>query len=446
MIVTRKSLSRRMVLRGMGASLALPLLDAMVPAFAATAKTAARGVPRLAVAYVPNGIDMPNWTPAAEGPLELTPILRPLTPFRDRLTVVSGLASTPAMPIGGEGTGDHVRASAAFLTGTHPKKTEGPDIRAGVSMDQLAADVLGKSTPLTSLELCLDSNDLLGACESGWSCAYANTLAWRTPTTPLPMENDPRLVFERLFGDVDNTTPEARRARMARNRSLLDSLLPEVQRLQGRVGAGDRQKVDQFLDGVRAVEDRIQKTEAQNSLELPTIDKPMGVPGTYEEHARLMFELQVLAFQTDTTRISTFLMSREVSPRTYPELGISDPHHGLSHHGNNPEKIALLSKVNTFHVTLLSHFLERLRSTPDGDGTLLDHIAILYGCCISDGNQHLHTNLPVLVAGGGAGTLKGGRHVRYPADTPLTNLELSLLDKVGVRLERLGDSTGRVDL
>jgi hypothetical protein len=446
MIVTRKSLSRRMVLRGMGASLALPLLDAMVPAFAATAKTAARGVPRLAVAYVPNGIDMPNWTPAAEGPLELTPILRPLTPFRDRLTVVSGLASTPAMPIGGEGTGDHVRASAAFLTGTHPKKTEGPDIRAGVSMDQLAADVLGKSTPLTSLELCLDSNDLLGACESGWSCAYANTLAWRTPTTPLPMENDPRLVFERLFGDVDNTTPEARRARMARNRSLLDSLLPEVQRLQGRVGAGDRQKVDQFLDGVRAVEDRIQKTEAQNSLELPTIDKPMGVPGTYEEHARLMFDLQVLAFQTDTTRISTFLMSREVSPRTYPELGISDPHHGLSHHGNNPEKIALLSKVNTFHVTLLSHFLERLRSTPDGDGTLLDHIAILYGCCISDGNQHLHTNLPVLVAGGGAGTLKGGRHVRYPADTPLTNLELSLLDKVGVRLERLGDSTGRVDL
>jgi hypothetical protein len=446
MIVTKKSLSRRTLLRGMGASLALPLLDAMVPAFAATAKTAARGVPRLAVAYVPNGIDMPNWTPPAEGPLELTPILRPLAPFRDRLTVVSGLASTPAMPIGGEGTGDHVRASAAFLTGTHPKKTEGPDIRAGVSMDQLAADVLGKSTPLTSLELCLDSNDLLGACESGWSCAYANTLAWRTPTTPLPMENDPRLVFERLFGDVDNTTPEARRARMARNRSLLDSLLPEVQRLQGRIGTGDRQKVDQFLDGVRAIEDRIQKTEAQNSLELPTIDKPMGVPGTYEEHAKLMFDLQVLAFQTDTTRISTFLMSREVSPRTYPELGISDPHHGLSHHGNNPEKVALLSKVNTFHVTLLSHFLERLQSTPDGDGTLLDHIAILYGCCISDGNQHLHTNLPVLLAGGGAGTLKGGRHVRYATDTPLTNLEIALLDKVGVHLDRLGDSTGRVDL
>ena len=325
MIVTKKSLSRRTVLRGMGASLALPLLDAMVPAFAATQKSVARGVPRLAVAYVPNGIDMPNWTPAAEGPLELTPILRPLTPFRDRLTVVSGLASTPAMPIGGEGTGDHVRASAAFLTGTHPKKTEGPDIRAGVSMDQLAAGVLGKSTPLTSLELCLDSNDLLGACESGWSCAYANTLAWRTPTTPLPMENDPRLVFERLFGDVDNTTPEARRARLARNRSLLDSLLPEVERLQGRIGAGDRQKVDQFLDGVRAIEDRIQKTEAQNNLELPTLDKPMGIPGTYEEHAKLMFDLQVLAFQTDTTRVSTFLMSREVSPRTYPELGISDP-------------------------------------------------------------------------------------------------------------------------
>jgi hypothetical protein len=446
MIVTKKSLSRRTILRGMGAGLALPLLDAMVPAFAATAKTAARGVPRLAVAYVPNGIDMPNWTPAAEGPLELTPILRPLAPFRDRLTIVSGLASAPAMPIGGEGTGDHVRASAAFLTGTHPKKTEGPDIRAGVSMDQLAAGVLGKTTPLTSLELCLDSNDLLGACESGWSCAYANTLAWRTPTTPLPMENDPRLVFERLFGDVDNTTPEARHARMARNRSLLDSLLPEVRRLQGRVGASDRQKVDQFLDGVRAIEERIQKTEAQSGLELPTLDKPMGIPGTYEEHAKLMFDLQVLAFQTDTTRVSTFLMSREVSPRTYPELGISDPHHGLSHHGNNPEKIALLAKVNAFHVTLLSHFLERLQATPDGDGTLLDHSAILYGCCISDGNQHLHTNLPVLIAGGAAGALKGGRHVRYPNDTPLTNLELSLLDKVGVQLDQLGDSTGRVDL
>jgi len=442
MIVTKKSLSRRTVLRGMGATLALPLLDGMAPAFAATRPA----TPRLSVVYVPNGINMTQWTPVREGSLELSPILQSLTPFRNHLTVVSGLASQPAMPVGGEGTGDHVRASAAFLSGTHPKKTEGPDIRAGVSMDQIAAGVLGKSTPLSSLELCLDSNDLLGACESGWSCAYANTLAWRTPTTPLPMENDPRLVFERLFGDVDNTAPAARMARMAKTRSILDSLLPEVNRLQNGLGAGDRNKVDQYLDAVREIEQRIEKTEAQSARELPALAKPMGIPATYEEHAKLMFDLQVLAFQTDTTRISTFMMSREVSPRTYPELGISDPHHGLSHHGNVPEKIALLAKVNTFHVQLLSHFLETLKATPDGDGTLLDHMALLYGCCISDGNQHLHTNLPILLAGGAAGSLQGGRHVRYKEGTPLTNLELTLLDKLGVPLQQLGDSTGKVDL
>jgi hypothetical protein len=446
MIVTKKSLSRRTVLRGIGATLALPLLDGMVPAFAGQKSMPMRTTPRFCVTYVPNGINMPHWTPAREGALELTPILQPLAPFREQLTLVTGLASTPAMPLGGEGTGDHVRASAAFLSGTHPKKTEGPDIRAGVSMDQLAAAVLGRETPLPSLELCLDSNDLLGACESGWSCAYANTLSWRTPTTPLPMENDPRLVFERLFGDVDNTTPAARLARANRSKSILDSLLPEVTRLQNRLGAGDQRKVEQYLEAVREIEGRIQRTEAHGTRELPPLDKPMGIPPTYEEHAKLMFDLQVLAFQTDTTRISTFMMSREVSPRTYPELGISDPHHGLSHHGNNPDKLALLTRVNTFHVKLLSYFLERLQATPDGDGTLLDHVVLLYGCCISDGNQHLHTNLPILLAGGGAGTLKGGRHVRYPEQTPLTNFELALLDKLGVPLDRLGDSTGEVEL
>jgi hypothetical protein len=260
------------------------------------------------------------------------------------------------------------------------------------------------------------------------------------------MENDPRLVFERLFGDVDNTTPAARQARVARNRSLLDSVLPEVQSLQKRLGSGDRRKVDQYLDAVREIEVRIQKTEAHSARELPEVQKPMGIPATYEEHAKLMFDLQVLAFQTETTRVSTFMMSREVSPRTYPELGISDPHHGLSHHGNNPEKMTLLRKVNTFNIQLVSHFLEKLQATPDGDGTLLDNIAILYGCCISDGNQHLHTNLPVLIAGGGAGAIKGARHVRYEDQTPLTNLELSLLDRLGVHIDRLGDSTGMVDL
>jgi hypothetical protein len=430
----------------MGATLALPLLDGMVPAFAGQKSILTGVTPRFCVTYVPNGINMPHWTPARQGTLELTPILQPLAPFREQLTLVSGLASTPAMPLGGEGTGDHVRASAAFLSGTHPKKTEGPDIRAGVSMDQLAAAVLGKETPLSSLELCLDSNDLLGACESGWSCAYANTLSWRTPTTPLPMENDPRLVFERLFGDVDNTTPAARLARASRSKSILDSLLPEVTRLQSRLGAADQRKVDQYLDAVREIEGRIQRTEAHRARDLPPLDKPMGIPPTYEEHAKLMFDLQVLAFQTDTTRISTFMMSREVSPRTYPELGISDPHHGLSHHGNNPDKLALLTRVNTFHVKLLSYFLEKLQTTPDGDGSLLDHVMLLYGCCISDGNQHLHTNLPILLAGGAAGTLKGGRHIRYPEQTPLTNFELTLLDKLGVPLDRLGDSTGRVEL
>jgi len=446
MIVTRKSLSRRTLLRGMGAAMALPLLDGMIPALAALGKTAGRPFSRFSVVYVPNGINMPHWTPAAEGALDLPSILQPLMPFRDHLTVVSGLASTPAMPLGGEGTGDHVRAASAFLSGTHPRKTEGPDIRAGVSMDQIAAASIGAESPLSSLELCLDSNELIGACESGWSCAYANTLSWRTPTTPLPMENDPRLVFERLFGDVDNTTPEARRARLAQNRSILDSLLPEVDRLDRRLGPGDRRKVDQYLEAVRDIERRIQTAEAAGQRDLPAVDKPMGIPATYAEHAKLMFDLQVLAFQTDTTRISTFMMSREVSPRTYPELGISDPHHGLSHHGGNPEKIALLTKVNTFHVQLFSHFLERLKATPDGDGTLLDHSTILYGCCISDGNQHLHTNLPILLAGGGAGTLKGGRHVRVAERTPLTNLELTLLDKLGVPAEQLGDSTGKIEL
>jgi hypothetical protein len=445
MVVTRQSVPRRKFLRGIGTALALPLLDSMVPAFADTT-SAATPVRRLAIAYVPNGVIMDNWTPVAEGSaFELTPILEPLAPFRDRMTIVSGLASRPAFPGPGEGTGDHVRAASTFLTGVHPKKTEGPDIRAGVSMDQIAARELRKDTQLTSLELCLDGNELMGACEAGYSCAYANTLSWRNPTTPLPMENQPRAVFERLFGDSDNTTRAARLARIQADRSILDSLVQEVSTFEKKLGPGDRAKLAQYLDAIRDLERRIQKAETQSAKELPLMERPTGgIPGTFAEHARLMFDLQVLAYQTDMTRVVSFLMSREVSPRPYPEIGIPDAHHGLSHHLHRPEQMAKCARINHYHVEQLAYFLDKLKSTPDGDGCLLDHITIVYGCGISDSNDHLHTNLPILVLGGGAGRLKGGRHLRVADQTPLANLHLTLLDKLGVPMESLGDSTGEL--
>ena len=446
MIITKHSLPRRTFLRGAGATLALPLLDGMVPAFAAVRRSAAKPVPRLFTGYVPNGVIMDRWTPAAEGALTaLPPTLEPLTPFRDKLLVVSGLADAPAFPLPGEGTGDHVRAAATFLTGVHPKKTDGPDIRGGTSMDQMAAGVLGRETVLASLELAIDPNELIGACEAGWSCAYANTLSWRNPTTPLPMENQPRAVFERLFGDADDTTPEARRARLREDRSILDSLVREVADFQRVLGPGDRTKVTQYLDAIRDVERRIRLAETRSHRELPELARPGGgIPDTFEEHARVMLDLQVLAFQADLTRVVTFMMSREVSPRTYPELGIPDPHHGLSHHQNRPEQMAKLAKLNRHHVEQLAYFMEKLAATPDGDGTLLDQVLIQYGCGISDGNQHLHVNLPVLVAGGAAGAVRGGRHLRVAEETPLTNLQLAVLEKLGVPTEKLGDSTGVV--
>jgi len=415
----------------------------MVPAFADTTSVT-KPVRRLAIAYVPNGVIMDQWTPAAEGSaFELMPILEPLAPFRDHLTIISGLASKPAFPGPGEGTGDHVRAASTFLTGVHPKKTEGPDIRAGVSMDQIAARELGKDTQLTSLELCLDGNDLMGACEAGYSCAYANTLSWRNPTTPLPMENQPRAVFERLFGDSSNTTQAARLARIEEDRSILDSLVQEVSAFQKKLGPGDRAKLAQYLDAIRDLERRIQKAEAQSAKELPLMERPTGgIPGTFAEHARLMFDLQVLAYQTDMTRVVSFLLSREVSPRPYPEIGIPDAHHGLSHHLHRPEQMAKCARINHYHVEQLAYFLDKLKSTPDGDGSLLDHMTIVYGCGISDSNDHLHTNLPILVLGGGAGQLKGGRHVRVAEQTPLANLHLTLLDRLGLPMENLGDSTG----
>ena len=446
MMISRKHLHRRTFLRAVGATLALPLLDSMVPAMAAPGLPVMKAARRLAIVYVPNGIIMDKWTPAtAGGSFEFSPILEPLKPFRDQLLVITGLESKPAFPAPGEGTGDHVRAAATFLTGVHPKKTEGPDIRAGISMDQIAARELSKDTQLASLELCLDPNELIGACEAGYSCAYSNTLSWRNATTPLPMENQPRAVFERLFGDSDNTTRAARLSRIQEDRSILDSLVQEVSGFNRRLGPADRAKLAQYLDAIRDLERRIQKAEAQSAKELPSMERPTGgIPSTFAEHARMMFDLQVLAYQTDMTRVVTFLMSREVSPRPYPEIGVPDAHHGLSHHQHRAEQMAKCQKINRHHAEQFAYFLDKMRSTPDGDGTLLDNTAIIYGSGISDSNDHLHTNLPIVVAGGASGQIKGGRHIKLAEDTPLANLHLTLLDKLGVPMQSLGDSTGEL--
>ena len=447
MIITKMALPRRTFLRGVGATLALPLLDSMVPALSASTRAAGGSVSRLYVGYVPNGVIMDQWTPSAEGDgIDLPQTLAPLAPYRDKVTVVTGLASEPMFPLPGEGTGDHVRAAAAFLTGVHPKKTEGPDIRGGTSMDQIAAAQIGQDTQLTSLELSLDPNELIGACEAGWSCAYANTLSWRNPTTPLPMENQPRAVFERLFGDTDDTSTNARLARIREDRSILDSLVHEVDSFRHSLAPSDRDKVNQYLAAIRDIERRIQLAERQADLELPELARPTGgIPDTFADHARLMFDLQVLALQTDMTRIITFIMAREVSPRTSPELGIPDPHHGLSHHQNNPAQMEKLAKVNLHHIEQFAYFVDRLANTPDGDGSLLDTMTMLYGCGISDGNQHLHVNLPVMLVGGSNGRIKGGRHLKVADETPLTNLQLTLLDAVGVETDHLGDSTGQIE-
>ena len=446
MIITKKHLPRRTVLRGLGATLALPLLDAMVPALTATSRTAARGARRMAVVYTPNGMMMPNWSPKGEGhAFELSPILEPLAPFRDQLLVLSGLADQYGWPQGDEGAGDHARASATFLTGVHIRKTEGADIRGGVSMDQIAARTLGAETQLGSLELALESVEFLGACDAGYSCAYANTIAWRSPTTPLPMVNDPGAVFERLFGVSDSTDRAARLALIEKQQSILDAVTDKVTGLRGALGPGDRAKLTEYLDAIRDAERRIQKAKEQSDRELPVVDRPSGIPRTFKEHARLMFDLLVLAFQTDMTRVSTFMLGREVSGRAYPEIGVPDSHHPASHHQNDPEKLAKLSKVNVFHMQQFAYFVDRLRAIPDGDGSLLDSSMLLYGCGISDSNVHMHDNLPIVLVGGAGGTIKGGRHIRYPKDTPVTNLFLSMLDRLGVPAESLGDSTGRVE-
>ena len=450
MFVTRMALARRTFLRGMGATLALPLLDAMVPAMSALAQTAARPVRRLGFIYLPNGVarnftGINYWTPIGEGnSFEFSPILAPLTPYRDRLVVISGLAQHQADAFDDGANGDHTRGTSSWLTGVHPKRTEGADVRNGISADQIAATELGKDTALPSLELAIDLNFLGGQCENSYSCAYMNTLAWRTPTTPLPTENNPRIVFERLFGD--GGSPERRLAQARQNRSILDSVIDDLERLQRSLGPSDRTKVADYLDSVREVERRIQGIERRSASDLPDLTQPAGIPERFDEHVKLMYELQWLAYRADITRVVTFMLGRELNFRTYPEIGITEGHHGLSHHQDNPTQLAKYARLNTYQTELFSGFLDKLKSTPDGDGTLLDHSLFLYGAGLSNPNLHAHYDLPLALVGGAAGQLKGGRHVVYKQETPMTNLLLAMLDKVGVPTESLGDSTGPLSI
>jgi hypothetical protein len=416
----------------------------MVPAFAAVRDAAGRPLRRLGVVYVPHGAVMNNWTPVSDGDdFEFTPILDPLKPFRDHLTIVTGLDHKPAAQLPGEPGGGHGRIGGAFLTGVHAKPTEGADFEAGTSIDQIAAAELGQETQLRSLELGLGSTDFAGACDAGFSCAYTSTLCWRAPTSPLPMESNPRAVFERLFGDGDTTDPTARRARLVRQRSVLDAITGKIGQLQKELGARDRSKLGDYLDSVRDIELRLQKAEAQSARELPVLEQPSGsIPAAFEEYVKLMFDLQVLAYQADLTRVITFLMTPELSSRTYPEIGVPEPHHSLSHHQNRPENLAKLTKLQNFHMGLFTYFLAKLQATPDGDGSLLDHITLLYGSGMSDSNVHDIHGLPILVLGRGSGRLRGRRHIRCAAGTPLTNLYLTLLHTLNVPVERIGDSTG----
>ncbi len=440
MIVTKKAISRRTVLRGIGVSLALPLLDGMIPAFAGVGNAVASPVRRLGVVYVPNGMMMPSWTPQTEGAgFEFMRIVKSLEPFRDNVLMVSGLKGVP-------GNGAHAGASTRFLTDVGSKLAENSDIQAGISMDQYAAKELGQYTELASLELALEGRDFAGSCDIGLSCAYTNTISWRSPTTPLPMENNPRVVFERLFGDSGTTDSAARLARIKTDRSILDSVAEKTADLGRRLGARDRGKLGEYLEAIRDIERRIQKAEEQSARELPAVDQPAGVPGRYDDHAKLMFDIQVLAYQADLTRIITFMMGREISGRTYPEIGVFDAHHPTSHHQNDPVKIEAVTKINMFHASLFAYYLEKLRSTPDGDSSLLDHMMIIYGAGMSDSNAHSPNTLPILLAGGGAGQLKGGRHLRYSEDTPLANLHLALLDKLGAHIDTIGNSVAPLTL
>ena len=441
-MITGRALPRRTFLRGMGTAVALPFLDAMTPAFAAPSSP----ITRVAFVYTANGVIMRDWTPEQEGAgFAFSRTLQPVEPFRDQLLVVSGLAHRNGEALG-DGPGDHARAGASWLTGAHPKKTRGADIRNGMSVDQMLAQDIGQNTPLPTLELGLQDVRMVGGCDSGYSCAYSNTLSWSSPTTPLPYETNPRLVFERLFGDGDTTDPAVQAVRSRQNRSLLDFVLDDASRLRTGLGAGDRRKLSDYLDSVREVERRIQNAERQagSGVDLPVVDRPDGVPTTFEAHVRLMSDLVAIAFQADLTRVVTLMYSREGGNRTYRSIGVPDAHHGLSHHQNDPERMARLQLIDRHHVAMLAYFLGKLRDAQDEDGSLLDHSVVVYGSSLSDSNAHTHDNLPTLLAGGG-GALRGGRHLRYPEGTPMTNLFLTLLDRLGVQRDQIGDSTGQVE-
>ena len=445
MFITRTHLPRRAVLRGLGATLALPLLDAMVPALTAQSQTAAAPLKRVGVFYVPNGMSMPYWFPKTPGPLdELPPTLQSLSAFKDRVLLCGGLDDEAANLVKGGG-GDHARSAGTFLTGVPFKLTNGADVYAAVSMDQIAARELSQETQLASLELGIESNAMVGNCDGGASCAYTNTIAWRTPTTPLPIENDPRAVFERLFGTSGSTDPAARLGRLQRDRSILDIVGDRLAALNLVIGPGDRVKVDEYLEAVRDVERRIQMAERQNTRELPVVEQPVGVPSDYGEHARLMMDLLALAYQTDLTRVSTFMLAREVSGRAYPEIGVPDSHHPLSHHQDEPAKLERLHKINEYQFRQFSYLVEKLAGLPEGDGSMLDTTLFLYGTGISDSNTHFHDDLPIAIVGGKAAGIKGGRYIRYAQDTPLANLHVSILERLGVSVETLGDSTGQLD-
>jgi hypothetical protein len=446
MIVTKLALPRRTFLRGVGAAVSLPLLDAMVPAFTAQAKTAAAPIPRIGFIYTPNGYMRSFWTPKTEGRgWESTPSLRSLEPYRDDVVLITGLAHRQADPMG-DPPGPHSRASGCWLTGVHVKRTEGADVRAAQSADQIIAGVLGQQTPLPSIEIAIEQNEKqIGNCEAGYTCVYQNTISWRDATTPMPMETHPRVVFERLFGD--GGTPEEERQELGTNRSILDSVNERIADLQKKLGPSDKQRLDQYLDSLRDIESRIGRAEARShELGVALPERPVDIPSDFQQHVEMMFDLQALAYQGDVTRVISFQMSREQSPRAYPNLGISSAHHTLSHHGGDQEKIAQKAKIDAFHVQLLSYYINKLKTTPDGDGTLLDHVAVLYGAGLGEPNSHDPFDLPSILIGRANGQIKGGRHMMYNMRdyVPQGNLLVSLMGMVGVPIDKLGDSTGKL--